>query len=237
MTNPRTDQPRYGDDITPEGKATLEFHVFLEELAREIDLKGPIEVQDEGTSLTTTVTKLNFVGSGVVASEPVADEIEITIGGGGTTTWGDIVGTLSGQTDLQAALDAKAADVHSHDTNAITSGTFLDARIAESNVTQHEAALSIAASQIAAGGANVGDNLIFDGTNWVTNLTQLAKEVDDVAGTTIYIGEANPGTVTSAASWRIKRIVFTGDDSTTTWADGDSNFNNVWDNRAALSYS
>jgi hypothetical protein len=229
--------PRYGDVITPEGMATLEFHVFLEDLSRDIDLKGPIEVEDEGTPLTTNLTKLNFVGSGVVASEPVAGEIDITIAGGGTTAWGDITGTLSGQTDLQAALDAKAAASHSHDTNAITSGTFLDARIAESNVTQHEAALSIASSQITAGGANTGDTLVFDGTNWVTNLTQLNKEVDDVGGTTIYIGEAVPGTATSSATWRIKRVVFTGDDSETLWADGDSNFNNVWDNRAALSYS
>lgn len=37
---------------------------------------------------------------------------------------------------------------HTHSTTDITSGTFADARIAESNVTQHQAALSITESQI-----------------------------------------------------------------------------------------
>lgn len=41
-----------------------------------------------------------------------------------------------------------AATSHSHATTDITSGTFADARIAESNVTQHQAALTITESQI-----------------------------------------------------------------------------------------
>lgn len=41
-----------------------------------------------------------------------------------------------------------AAASHTHATSDITSGTFADARIAESNVTQHQAALSITESQI-----------------------------------------------------------------------------------------
>lgn len=36
-------------------------------------------------------------------------------GGGGGGTWGSITGTLSSQTDLQSALDAKAAASHNHD--------------------------------------------------------------------------------------------------------------------------
>jgi len=83
----------------------------------------------------------------------------------------------------------------------------------------------------------VGDTLAFDGTNWVTNLTQLIKQVDDVSGTTIYVGEAQPGTSTATAAWRVKRIVFTGDDSETLYADGDSDFNNTWTGRAGFSYS
>ena len=65
---------------------------------------------------------------------------------------------------------------------------------------------------------------------------ELALQLDAV-GTTTYIGEALPGTVTSAALWRIKRMVETGPDIVITWADGDANFNNVWDDRAGLSYS
>lgn len=43
---------------------------------------GSIEVEDEGVSLSTAATKLNFVGAGVAATEPVADEITVTIAGG-----------------------------------------------------------------------------------------------------------------------------------------------------------
>lgn len=64
-----------------------------------------------------------------------------------------------------------------------------------------------------------------------------AKQVDDVSGTTLYIGEAIAGTALSAASWRISKVVFTGDDVSVTWSDGDTNFNNIWDNRLSLTYS
>jgi parallel beta-helix repeat protein len=57
----------------------------------------------------------------------------------------------------------------------------------------------------------------------------------DEGATYTYIGEANPGEVTSAASWRVKRL--TNADNTIVWADGDSDFDNIWDNRASLSYS
>jgi hypothetical protein len=46
------------------------------------------------------------------------------------------------------ALASKANTSHNHATSDITSGTMADARIAESNVTQHEAALTIAQSQV-----------------------------------------------------------------------------------------
>lgn len=54
-------------------------------------------------------------------------------GGGGSTggTWGSITGTLSAQTDLQTALDGKAATVHTHTASQITDfSTASDARIA-----------------------------------------------------------------------------------------------------------
>lgn len=64
-----------------------------------------------------------------------------------------------------------------------------------------------------------------------------ATELDDVGGGVTYVGSADPGTATSAASWRIKRITETGADISIEFADGDAFFDNVWDNRASLSYS
>ena len=84
----------------------------------------------------------------------------------------------------------------------------------------------------------VGDSLVFDGTNWVTNMTQLAKEVD-FDGVYAYIGEALPGTITTASTWRIKRVEFVAgtDDSITLFEDGDAAFDNQWSTRLAGSYS
>lgn len=62
-------------------------------------------------------------------------------------------------------------------------------------------------------------------------------EVDEVSASVTYVGIAAPGTATSAASWQIKKIITTGADIEIVFADGNSNFDNVWDNRAGLSYS
>jgi hypothetical protein len=58
----------------------------------------------------------------------------------------------------------------------------------------------------------------------------------DQASTTItYFGEAQPGTPTSAAAWRLRRL-----DTTTgivlKYAEGTPQFQHIWDNRASLSY-
>ena len=53
---------------------------------------------------------------------------------------------------------------------------------------------------------------------------------------TTYIGLADVGSVTSAPVWQIKKLdVTTG--VSVIWADGNVNFDNVWDNRTSLSYS
>jgi len=64
-----------------------------------------------------------------------------------------------------------------------------------------------------------------------------AKIIDDLEDGTTYIGEADAGSSESDPVWRIKQIVETGPDVKITWADGDTNFDNIWDNRASLSYS
>lgn len=53
-----------------------------------------------------------------------------------------------------------------------------------------------------------------------------------------YIGIAKPGSAAGSAAWQIRRITYTGDKPTVIeWADGNDRFDNVWDNRAGLSYS
>jgi hypothetical protein len=53
-----------------------------------------------------------------------------------------------------------------------------------------------------------------------------------------YRGDALPGVATSAASWRVQRLTTQSDgDIAIVFADGNDNFDNIWDNRLSLSYS
>ena len=64
--------------------------------------------------------------------------------------------------------------------------------------------------------------------------TPLALRYDEGA-TYTYIGEAAAGSLTASAVWRVKRL--TNADNTIIWADGNTNQDNIWDNRVALTYS
>lgn len=62
--------------------------------------------------------------------------------------------------------DSRDPNAHVHATTDITSGTFADARIAESNVTQHQAALSLTEAQISDLGAYLTTVAIADISDW-----------------------------------------------------------------------
>lgn len=49
-----------------------------------------------------------------------------------------------------------------------------------------------------------------------------------------YIGKAAPGSSESDPVWQIQKVV---GDTSGIYADGDAEFNNVWADRASLSYS
>ena len=91
-----------------------------------------------------------------------------------------------------------------------------------------------------AGGVNCETTISGDTVTIDVEEDVYAQQVDFVTSTLIYRAEADPGTATSAAAWRIRRIIIDNaskGDVSTTWADGNANFDNIWDNRAILSYS
>lgn len=59
----------------------------------------------------------------------------------------------------------------------------------------------------------------------------------DTQASVQYIGLAAIGSLNSQAVWQILRITTSGTVQTGEYADGNDNFDNIWDNRAALSYS
>ena len=83
---------------------------------------------------------------------------------------------------------------------------------------------------------SAGDKARLDVTN-DTPYTLLIE--NDANGNAVYVGKADPGSLSSASVWQVKRITWdaNGNPTAVEWADGDAKFDNVWDDRAALSYS
>jgi hypothetical protein len=57
----------------------------------------------------------------------------------------------------------------------------------------------------------------------------------EISGSVIYLGEATIGSAESGSLWRIQEIN-TGTGKIK-WADGNDSFDNIWDNRAILTYT
>ena len=92
-------------------------------------------------------------------------------------------------------------------------------------------------SHVTGGTVNV-DLVVGDLVN--TQDQPYAVQVDDSGAGTTIVGESDiPGT-TGAATWRIKKVIDTagaGTETTITWADGDSNFDNIWTARGTMVFS
>ena len=68
--------------------------------------------------------------------------------------------------------------------------------------------------------------------------TAKTRRIDQASATTLYIGEAEPGSSTASPLWRIRRITLTtsGDPVAIEFA-ASGNSTAIWDNRNSLSYS
>ena len=106
--------------------------------------------EDGQVSVTSSDVAVSLDGSNVDVSivAPAAS-------GGGT--WGSITGTLSDQTDLQSALDAKAATSHTHALSALTQSSATSGQVPKWNGTAWAAATD-------SNGVYSGSGTIPDGT-------------------------------------------------------------------------
>jgi hypothetical protein len=88
----------------------------------------------------------------------------------------------------------------------------------------------------------LGDRLIAPEPGSDAEVATLQKEVDFTASdAVIYQGFADPGTESSEALWRITRTTFTtnapnSDDVAVEFANNDTSFVHIWDDRLTLSY-
>lgn len=82
------------------------------------------------------------------------------------------------------------------------------------------------------GGISTGQGFKF--TREIDELTL----IDEASAIVTYIGKAKSGTATSAAAWLIKKISKSGNVTTIAFVNGSTeSYNQIWDNRASLSYS
>lgn len=65
----------------------------------------------------------------------------------------------------------------------------------------------------------------------------LATIIDESVSGTTYIGVAQVASLQASGVWQIKRIIESSGITTITYADGNAEFDNVWNNRASLTYS
>jgi hypothetical protein len=74
-------------------------------------------------------------------------------------------------------------------------------------------------------------------TGTITSIDKVyAVRIDEVNANLSYVGKAEIGSLNSNAVWQIQRVQKTAQVTSITWADGNSNFDNIWNNRASLTY-
>lgn len=61
--------------------------------------------------------------------------------------------------------------------------------------------------------------------------------LDETGAGVTYVGRAAPSSPTSLAVWQIKKLETNGNVFSVSYANGNSNFDSVWDDRASLNYS
>ena len=69
-----------------------------------------------------------------------------------------------------------------------------------------------------------------------TESIEQAFRSDDASSTVSYFGYAPVGSSESSSVWKIKRLTVSGSTSKVEYADGNTNYDNNWSNRASLTY-
>jgi hypothetical protein len=132
-------------NVTNESKATMFTSAAL--------TGTPTTTTAAAGTNTTQIASTAFVNTAIANNSPNYEVINVTdinVSGTATGISKSMVGLGNVENKSAATIigEITASDIPSLATSKITSGTFANARIAESNVTQHQSALSIAATQI-----------------------------------------------------------------------------------------
>ena len=69
-------------------------------------------------------------------------------------------------------------------------------------------------------------------------MAELTVKIAYIGSDIEYVGEAYPGTATSSAGWRIKKMIYSGGNLIDVrYANADDSFTHIWDSRATYTYN
>ncbi len=145
-------------DASTAGGTRLATYSDLSSVSSAIDSSGVI-------SLIASEVDATFINALTIDAD--------TLGGQAGSYYTNASNLASG-TVPSARLSLGASDIPSLATSKITSGTFDDARIAASNVTQHQSSLSITESQI----SDLGSYITASSTDTLTNKSISASQIN-----------------------------------------------------------
>jgi len=122
-----------------------------------VDADTQIEVQDEAVSLTTAAVKLNFAGSGVTATEPIANEILVTIPGGASGNTTEVLGSTGIPQSIVAGTGITGLSTTDQEHLVFVEGS--------------AGAVNITAIPQIVAGTTIGERLVLVGTSNINTLT------------------------------------------------------------------
>lgn len=218
------------------------------------DSTGVLSVDDNGSSLTVdgTVAVSGVGGTVAVTQSGTWDEVGINDSGNSITVDAP-VGTpvFVRLSDGAAALTTTSGRL-AVDPSGVTSpisaaslplptGAATAALQTQPGVDIGDVTINNASGASAVNIQDGGNSITVDGTVAVSGTVTVAEtgyitRLEEASATITYVGQAAPGSATSSAVWRVKRL-----DSAAglvvLYADGNTNFDNTWDGRAGFSYS
>jgi hypothetical protein len=152
-------------------------------MATGINVSKPIKVLDEGTQIAPDINQINFTGTGVTATAS-GNDVTVNVTG---ATWGGITGTLSSQTDLQSALDAKQDDLVSGTNIKTINSTSL---LGSGNVAVQPTLVSGTNIKTINGSSVLGSgDLVVGGTTYPEKLVNSFSGIE-ITGTTVAISDS-----------------------------------------------